>query len=421
MKADASGLCDFIQASPTPFHCVAEVARRLREAGFVEIEESAEPVTIEPGAGGYIRRCGTIIAWRAGTDAPPAGGFRILGAHTDSPNLRVKPLPDVGSEGYRQLAVEPYGGLVAATWTDRDLGLSGQVMVRGANGPQPRLFRCDEPIARIPNLAIHLNREVNKSGLCLDFQKHLPPVVGLGEWGGLGAWLSERLDADVVAWEMSLHDLQPPVIGGLDGEFVFAPRLDNQASCYMATTALIGAQPARATQVIALYDHEEIGSQSFRGAMGPLLREVLERLVRDHAEQAPGGLARACARSFMVSADMAHGVHPNYADRHEPGHKPVLGGGPTIKTHVEQRYATDAESVARFAMAAAEEGVPVQRFANRSDLPCGTTIGPIVSAELGIRTVEVGNPMLSMHSIREQCGAADVALMVRVMRRLLET
>ena len=420
-EADAWGLVDYIWASPSPFHAVTNAASRLEQAGFVEVDERAEPVKIEAGKGYYIQRGGTIMAWRAGTDAPAAAGFRMIGTHTDSPNLRVKPRPDAKGEGWRQLAVEPYGGVLLATWTDRDLGLSGQVIVRDGTGLSRRLFRTDAPIARIPNLAIHLDRGVNKDGLKLNQQKHLPPVVGLGEGQGLAEWLRDRLEVEeVVSWELGLHDTQVPTVGGLDDEFVFAPRLDNLACSYTALMAMVESSPKAHTQVIALFDHEEVGSRTWRGAAGPMLQQVLTRIVRDHELQAGGGLERACAVSWMCSADMAHGVHPHHADKHEPGHKPVLNGGPVIKANFNQRYATDAESTALFRAACADMGVSCQDFVTRSDIPCGSTIGPISAAQLGIRTVDVGSAMLSMHSIREQCGAADVAGMALVMRKVLD-
>ena len=422
-RATADGLVAFIAAGPSPFHCVAHSASLLEAAGYQRVDEAAEPVAQPPGAKGYVVRGGALVAWRMGSTAPAAAGFRLLGAHTDSPNLRIKPRPDVSSEGWRQLGVEPYGGLVMSTWADRDLGISGHVMVRGPTGPQARLFQCDEPVARVPNLAIHLNREVNKDGHKLNAQTQLVPVVGLGEWEGFAAWLATGLGVaagDILSWELGLHDVQAPVVGGIDEQFVFAPRLDNQASCYAALCALLEADPGQPTQVVALFDHEEIGSRSWRGAMGPMLEQVLGRLVRDATEQAPGGLQRATACSWMVSADMAHGVHPSHADKHEPQHKPLLGQGPVLKTHSEQRYATDAEGMAFFRLACAEAEVPCQDFVSRSDLPCGSTIGPISAGELGIRTVDVGCAMLSMHSIREQAATADVPLYARALRRCLE-
>jgi len=418
--ADAQGLIDFIAAGPSPFHCVAEASRRLALAGFVTHDLGGEPRTWEPGAGGLIERGGTLIAWRAGAAAPAAAGFRVLGAHTDSPNLRLKPSAERLSEGFLQWGVEVYGGVLLHTWTDRDLGVSGRVAVRGSGGTELHPVRVERPIARVANLAIHLQRELRTDGLKLNKQKHMAPLVGLGDAPGalqelLAAELGVAAD-DLLAWDLGLHDLQPPVIGGLGSEFVFAPRLDNQASCYMALEALLAVDDVPApTSVVVLFDHEEVGSRSERGAGSALLRDVLSMLERDHCERAAGGLERASDRSWLLSADMAHGVHPNFADRHEPDHKPRLNGGPVVKTNVTQRYATDAETAGRFKAICAERGIPVQDFVNRTDLACGSTIGPISAAGLAIRGLDIGGAMLSMHSIREQCGAADADLITRAM------
>ena len=425
--ASAEGLIDYIAAGPSPFHCVAETALRLEAAGFVRMDDAAAPAPIAPGAGGYLARAGSLVAWRAGSVAPAAAGFRIIGAHTDSPNLRLKPAPEYVAEGYVQWGIEPYGGVLLATWADRDLGLCGRVALRGPAGLETRLLRVQRPVCRVPNLAIHLNRQVNDDGLVLNKQTHLPPIVACADAEGdsarLGRLLSAELDCDVdaiLSWDLMLFDVQAPTIGGIDGDFVFAPRIDNQASCYPALEALLAldAPPAH-TSVIALFDHEEVGSGSERGAAGAFLRNVLARLERDHTDRAPGGLERAAASSYMVSADMAHGVHPNFADKHDARHQPAMNGGPVIKTNVNQRYSSDAETVARFKAACADEGATVQEFVNRSDLACGSTIGPISAAELGIRSVDVGGAMLSMHSIREQCGARDIDAMARVKARIL--
>lgn len=411
----------YLAKGPSPYHCVQETARILREAGFQEVDERAEPHAVAPGATGFVRRAGTIIAWRAGHAHPVSTGFRLLGAHTDSPNLRIKPRPDVKSEGYWQWGVEVYGGALLATWTDRDLGLAGRVFVQGEDGkPNARLFQADRPLARIPNLAIHLNRHVNDEGLKLDAQKHLAPMISSwNESRGFRKWLTSEVGAEVLTWDLSLYDLAAPVVGGLDGEFVFSARLDNQAGCYAALRALLDADVGEATQVMVLFDHEEVGSRSAQGAMGAFLRDVLQHLVLEHTEHARGGLERAMANSFFVSIDMAHGVHPNYASVHEPNHRPVLNEGPVIKEHTEQRYATDAESSAIFRLACAKASVPVQDFVIRTDLGCGSTIGPIAAAQLGVRTVDVGAPMLSMHSIREQCGVHDTELLIRALRTVL--
>jgi len=433
MKHDTDALLAYLKASPSPYHCVAETSRVLEEHGFVAVDETAEPQTWKPGEGGFVRRAGTLIAWRTGNAPPAVAGFRLLGAHTDSPNLRIKPRPDAAAEGYVRWGVEVYGGVLLATWPDRDLGLAGRVFVRGeGDQAEERLFSIDEPVARIPNVAIHLNRGVNKDGLALNEQKQIVPLMGLiapdgdakavledGDARRFGKWLEQKLDAEVLSWDIGLFDTQAPARGGLAGEFIFSARLDNQASCFAALSALCEAQTAAATQVMVLFDHEEVGSRSSHGAMGSWLRDTLARLEREHVESAAGGVERALASSWLISLDMAHGIHPNYSDLHEPLHKPALNGGPVIKEHAEQRYATDAETSARFRLAAEKEDVPVQDFVIRTDMACGSTIGPISSAQLGVRTIDVGSAMLSMHSIREQCGAADGEMLTKVLRRVL--
>lgn len=417
-------LLDYIHASPTPHHCVAESARRLLEGGFVELSEG-DAWKLEAGRGYFVRRGGALLAFRTGKKAAAQAGFRVLGAHTDSPNLRVKPQPDVVADGYLQLGVEVYGGVLTHTWLDRDLGLAGRVLLAApeAGKTETRLVAIRRPLLRIPALAIHLDREVVSKGLVLNNQRHLPPVLGLEPALPLRQLLAEELGVEperVLSWDLSLMDVQPPAVGGLRGEFIFAPRLDNQASCHAALLALLRAEAADATQVACLYDHEEVGSGSTAGAGGSSAEDLLRRLAEFEGPGAePGSLPRAIARSFQVSADMAHAVHPNYDDRHEPHHKPRLNGGPVVKINHQQRYATDAEGEALFEALCREADVPCQRFVTRTDLACGSTIGPISATRLGIRTVDVGNPMLSMHSIREQGGAHDPERMVAVLARFL--
>lgn len=421
----ASDLLAFISASPSPYHCVAEAARRLEAAGFTELAEGEDFGLLRGGDRHYVRRDGSLVAFVVGVGAPAAAGYRIVGAHTDSPGLRLKPLPDNASEGYRRWGVEVYGGALLYTWFDRDLGLAGRVMLRGSD--TPRLLRIDRPIARVPSLAIHLNRQINEEGFKVNTQSHLPPVLGLlGEDPAtLRGLVAQQLDcagADILGFDLSLFDVSPPSIGGVDQDFVFAPRLDNQASCYAAIEGICSSDaPGDATAVAALFDHEECGSLSATGADSAFFELILRRVELAHEHAAAAGPFRAAGRSLMVSADMAHGVHPNYADRHEPQHKPMLNGGVVIKTNVNNRYATTGVTAAAVAAACEVEGVGCQNFVTRTDLACGTTIGPIGSARLAIPTVDVGCAMLSMHSIREMAGAKDVTPYARVIARLLST
>ncbi|MCA9674538.1 MAG: M18 family aminopeptidase [Kofleriaceae bacterium] len=410
-------LLAYLHASPTPFHAVAEAVRRLTDAGFQPLAEADAWDALAPGAYVVTTTGANLIAFVLPEPARRRA-FHIVGAHTDSPNLRLKPQPEYDAEGYAQLGVEVYGGALLNSWLDRDLGLAGRVLVRDDAGAiTPHLVRIDAPLLRVPQLAIHLDREVNDKGLILNRQDHLAPVFGLAGGRALVPMVAEAAGVDaarVVGTELMLYDVTPPALGGRDGEFLFSARLDNLAMCHAAITAIAGATTSGVIPVVALFDHEEVGSDSAGGAGGAVLPRVLERLV-------PGREAfhQACARSSCVSADMAHAVHPNYPGRHEPHHKPRLGGGPVIKTNAQQRYATTSTTAAMFAELCRAEDVPVQHYANRTDQPCGSTIGPITSTLLGIATVDVGNPMLSMHSAREMGSSHDPELMTRVLTRYL--
>ena len=424
-------LLAFIDRSPTPYHAVEEVRRRLEAAGFRRLAE-AEPWCLEPGERCYVvRGGGSLLAFDVGSLPPAEGGFRILGAHTDSPNLRLKPRPDRSGHGYRQFAVEPYGAVLLHTWLDRDLSLAGRVAVRVSGRPRAVLVDFERPLLRIPNLAIHLQREIREQGLRLDPQRHALPIHGLGEGPGLAqlvrAELRARLgleigDEDLLGFDLMAYDAQPSGRLGSRGEFVSAPRLDNLASCHACIAALLSAERgSAATRVVALFDHEEVGSRSAAGAGGSLLRDGLARIAGGFKDAAGDALPRALARSVLVSADMAHAVHPNHADRHDPEHRPVVGGGPVLKVNQNQAYATDAATGGLFAALCRERGIPLQHFASRSDLACGSTIGPITAARVGVPTVDVGSPMLAMHSCRELAGADDVEPMVAALRAVLET
>jgi len=420
-------LLGFIDASPSPYHACANAAALLERAGFVRLEER-DAWGPAPGRY-YVLRGGSLLAWVVGEAQASHTGFRVLGAHTDSPNLRVKPRPDTGKAGWRQLGVEVYGGPLLNSWLDRDLGLSGRVQLRGGGDGEAieRLFLVARPVLKVPQLAIHLDPEVSTEGLKLNRQTHVPPVWGLAspDERGFRDWLGAELSvepAEIVAWDAMCHDTQPSCLFGVDGDLVSAPRLDNLCSSFCALQALLGAlergEELARIPVVALFDHEEVGSGSATGADGPLLGDLLERVVL-----ARGGARedfhRAIADSLCVSIDMAHATHPNYAERHDPEHHLFLNRGPVIKINANLRYATESPTEAAFQLAAERAGVPVQKWVMRTDLRCGSTIGPMTAAGLGIRTVDVGNPQLAMHSIRETCGARDPEYMIGALRELL--
>jgi aspartyl aminopeptidase len=419
----ARDLCAFLDRAPSPYHAAEEAARRLAIAGFSPLVEQ-DAWSLAAGDRRYLLRGGTLVAFVVGDAHPASSGFRLIGAHTDSPNLRVKPNADVSKNGYQQLGVEVYGGVLLTTWLDRDLSIAGRVYCqrKGAR-PEARLVDFSRVIARVPNLAIHLNRNVNKDGLVLNEQRHLVPVVGLGGPADvksiLARELEEKADA-ILGYDLCLYDTTKAAIAGFGQEFLLSSRLDNLASCHAATTALVaesGAMPA--TRIIVLYDHEECGSRSAAGAAGTVLKDVLARIVEAYPRSEAQGMQRALSRSFLVSADMAHAVHPNYSDQHEPQHQPMLNRGLVIKSNSNQSYATDGGTAALFDELCRDAGQAAQRFVVRSDLPCGSTIGPITAAALGIQTVDVGAPMLSMHSCREMCGTLDVYWSLETYRRVL--
>lgn len=421
MVEPVQDLINFIDASPTPFHAAHNAAARLADAGFDEFD----PERAEGSGARFVVRDGALVAWVDG--AAPSAPMRLIGAHTDSPNLRVRPRPDLTSAGVRQLRIEVYGGALLNSWLDRDLGLAGRVALRDGAGVTERLYRSAEPLLRVPQLAIHLDREINERGLQLDRQTHLTPIWGLGDSseGDFREWLAgelgERPD-DVLAWDLSCFDHQPSAVLGRDRELLAAPRLDNLCSTFGALEALLALRWAPGGSppgVIVLFDHEEVGSSSATGADSSWLGSILEQRAlslgldrRDHL--------RSLAASTLLSADMAHATHPNHPGRHEPGHWVHLGGGPVIKYNSNVRYATDAPGAALFRRCCEEAGVEVQEYSHRGDLPCGSTIGPIAAAQLSMRTVDVGMPQLSMHSARELMAVADVDAMVRAFTSWLQ-
>jgi aspartyl aminopeptidase len=391
----------------------ATVAGRLLAAGYTELSE-ADPWPGEPGRY-FTVRAGSLVAWNSGN---ADGAFRIVGAHTDSPNLRVKQHPDRLVAGWRVVALEPYGGAWLNSWLDRDLGISGRLSVRDGAGIAHRVVRIDDPILRVPQLAIHLAED--RKSLTLDPQRHVNAVWGVGEKpGSFVDYVAERAGvapADVLAADLMTHDLTPSTLLGASvngaASLLSAPRLDNQASCYAGMEALLAVEPASTPRgvvpVLVLFDHEEVGSSSDHGAQSNLLSIVLERIVLAAGGSREEYLRRLPA-SLLASADMAHATHPNYPERHEPGHPIAVNAGPVLKVHPNLRYATDGRTAAAFALACRQAGVALQRYEHRADLPCGSTIGPLASARTGIPTVDVGAAQLAMHSARELMGAHDVA------------
>jgi len=415
--ATAIGLCEFIDASPSAFHVCATAAARLGQAGYTELVETDRWTA---AAGRFFTvRAGSLIAWNAAGSRSP---FRIIGGHTDSPNLRVKQQPDSAVAGWQVVALQPYGGAWLNSWLDRDLGISGRISVRDGPGRlEHRLVRFEEPLLRIPQLAIHLAEDRNT--VSLNPQRHLNAVWGTGDRPrSLQRWVAERAGVapeDLLSADLMTHVLEPSrLIGGRE-DLISAPRLDNQGTCYAGLEALLAAEPSDHTPVLALFDHEEVGSTSDHGAQSEFLRTTLERIVLSAGGDREDFL-RLTTASMLASGDMAHATHPNYPERHEPGHQIHVNGGPVLKVQPNLRYATDGRTAAAFELACRQAGVPLQRYEHRADLPCGSTIGPMTAARTGIPTVDVGAPQLAMHSARELMGAADVASYSAALRAFLE-
>ncbi len=419
-------LCEFLADATTPFHAVATMAATLRTAGFSQLQEN-ENWQLASGGRYFVTRNGSsIVAFGIGEQAGAEQGVRMVGAHTDSPCLMAKPNPERVRQGYFQVGVQVYGGALLNPWFDRDLSLAGRVSFRDASGRlRSALVDYREPVAVIPSLAIHLDREANNSRT-VNPQTDIPPILcqlDEGEAVDFRALLRERLllehpdcaVAEVLDFELCFYDTQRAALVGLKREFIASARLDNLLSCFTGMQALLDWDGV-STALLVCNDHEEVGSLSASGAQGPLLASVLERIAGSRA-----AYAALTDRSMMISADNAHGIHPNYADRHDENHGPLLNRGPVIKINASQRYATNSETAGLFRMLAAEEGVPVQSFVVRTDMACGSTIGPITAGTVGVRTLDIGVPTFGMHSIRELAGAADGYNLSRVLRRFYNT
>ena len=428
-RQSAESLLRFIDASPSPWHVVKTLEQQLQTRQFIRLDE-VEKWQLQPGGRYYVVRDGSsIIIFVVGQTPLVETGFRIIGAHTDSPGLRIKPKPAHQAEGLLRLGVEIYGGPILATFSDRDLSLAGRVSYRSESGKiNSRLVKVAHPLLRLPNLAIHMNRKVNEEGLKLHKQNELPLILGnLVEeqipQDVFHALLSEQAGLEseqILSWELNVYDTQQGVFWGAGNEFIANSQLDNLASCHAGLSALLddATLASEATQVCAFFDHEEIGSESIKGADGSFLPDILKRIALAF-ETGQEDYHRTLAGSFMISADMAHAFQPNFASAYEPDHKVYVNQGPVIKVNANQRYTSESVSEAMFADWCEQTGVPCQKYSHRTDIPCGSTIGPMTSARLGIRSVDVGNPMWAMHSVRESAGVLDHDYMIRVMRRFL--
>ncbi|RUM40527.1 MAG: M18 family aminopeptidase [Desulfocapsa sp.] len=414
-----SGLFDFLQSAVTPFHGVHYLDKILSQAGFQELQEH-ENWQLQSGNGYFcIRDNGSLLAWKMSANTTTSTGWKILGCHTDSPALQVKPQPLKSQNSYTQLGVEVYGGPILATWFDRDLGIAGRVALRDqGDTPLMKLIDFKRPVAMIPNLAIHLNREVNEKN-SIKRQKQLLPLLCQTADDGISftkllrhQLKKEHPDSnpkEILAFDLFCYDTQPPQLTGLHKEFIAGGRLDNLISCFVGIKSMIQKQN-EGNCLLLCSNHEEIGSSSVAGAQGNFLSSVLARLLPDHTD-------RACAlnKSLCISMDNAHALHPNFSEKYDPQHLPLLNHGPVIKYNANQRYATTSRSAAFFKNLCLDANVPVQEFVMQNDLSCGSTIGPVMASSFGIQTVDVGVPSLAMHSIRETTGTKDPYLLAQAI------
>jgi aspartyl aminopeptidase len=416
-----AGLLDFLNQSPTPFHAVATMARSLVSAGFQRLHEG-DRWDLQIGQRYFLtRNDSSIIAFHYSPERMQEQGIAMVGAHTDSPCLKVKPKPEIHNKGYFQLGVETYGGVLLNPWFDRDLSLAGRIHYRNTRATlSSALVDFQRPVAVIPSLAIHLNRDANESNK-INPQKHLPPILMRSSSDQIINFrdllkqrlLEEGIDdcAAVLDYELSFYDSQAAAVIGFNGDFIASARLDNLLSCYVGLQALL-AVDANSPALLVCNDHEEVGSASACGAQGPMLDQCLQRLFPEVEQRLP-----MLDRSMMISVDNAHGIHPNYAELHDSNHGPQLNAGPVIKVNSNQRYASNSETSSRFKYLCEQENIPVQEFVIRSDLACGSTIGPITATEIGVRTVDIGLPTFAMHSIRELAGANDGEGLSKVLSR----
>lgn len=414
------GLLDFLHSSPSPFHATQSISQALQAAGYQALDERDSWQLTPQGRYYVTRNDSSIIAFQLGLEDPIEQGIRLIGAHTDSPCLKVKPQPERSAHSYWQLGVEVYGGVLLSPWFDRDLSLAGRVTFTQEARLHSRLIDFKQAIASIPSLAIHLNREAN-TGWAINAQTELPPILAQlqgAQSNDFRALLAKQLqaehgisDAVILDYELCFYDTQPAAVIGLNQDFIAGARLDNLLSCYAGLEALLNSDKQH-TQVLVCTDHEEVGSNSACGADGPFLEQVLRRIVLDSEE----AFVRCIQHSLLISADNAHGIHPNYADKHDDNHGPLLNQGPVIKVNANQRYATNSETSSFFKLLCQQAEVPVQSFVTRSDMGCGSTIGPITAGQLGVATIDIGVPTFAMHSIRELAGSKDLGYLITALQ-----
>lgn len=408
-QAFAQELGRFVSQSPSSFHAAATVKASLIDQGFLELDESEAWTSVTAGGRYVVTRDGSVIAFVVPDTAVSTTALRIFGAHTDSPALKLKPKSSITSHGFNQVGVEVYGGALFNSFLDRDLKLAGRIVLMDGE----EVLVHTGPYLRVPQLAVHLDRAVNRDGLTLDAQKHLQPITGLAEGGEHDvladlAAIAGINPQHIAGYDIVTVDAQEPQLIGARREFLASARLDNLLSTFAGLEA-IKAQDASANDLISLFianDHEEVGSASRSGAAGPFLEDVLARLY-SALGASDEERRRAFNRSIVVSSDVGHSVHPNYPERHDPANQPIAGKGPILKINADQRYATDARGAAFWARACAHAGIEYQEFVSNNSMPCGSTIGPITATRLGMTTVDVGVPILSMHSCRELTAVSD--------------
>lgn len=411
-------LLGFLQASPTPFHATESMASILLSAGYTELFED-QAWQLQEQAGYFVRRNDSSIVafWLADKSQP----LRLLGAHTDSPCLKVKPNANMTDKGYFQLGVEVYGGVLLAPWFDRDLSLAGRVHARIDGKIKSVMINFERAIATVPSLAIHLDREANNSRT-INKQTDLPPVLAIvGESKQdlntiLMAEVRKQYESveSILDYELFFYDTQPPAVIGLENEFIASARLDNLLSCYVGLQALLSSGPGQ-NKVFVCTDHEEVGSVSACGAQGPFLEHTIERIWPSIEDR-----NRLMANSLMISVDNAHAIHPNYFEKHDENHGPIINQGPVIKVNANQRYATNSFTAAVFKQVCNDVGVKYQSFVTRTDLGCGSTIGPAIASGLGVDTIDIGVPTFGMHSIRELAGSEDAHNLTKVLSHFYE-